>query len=79
MGPDPLQVVHLGEYEISMKDFLCTAEYVLTNTDLEVDDPRLQFVRCVKSMEIVNGYNPDGKRLKANVPPILPEIVSVLS
>ena len=55
----------LGDYEISLKDFLCVAKYVLTNTDLEPDDPRLQFVKRVQSMEEVNGYNPGGKRLKS--------------
>lgn len=79
LGLDPLHVVHLGEYEISMKDFLCAADYVLTNTDLEVDDPRLQFVRCVKSMKIVEGYNPGRKRLEASVPPIPLDIIDEVS
>lgn len=42
--------VHIGEYSISLVDFLFMAEYVLTNTPLMENDPRRQFVRCVKSM-----------------------------
>ena len=55
--------VHLGDYEISLEDFLVTVEYVLTNTDLEPNDPRLRFVKRVQSMKEVAGYNPNRKRL----------------
>ena len=37
-------VVQIGEYNLSMTDFLALAEYVLTNTDLITDDPRREFV-----------------------------------
>lgn len=67
------KTVHLGDYEISIEDFLIAAKYVLTNTDLEPDDPRLQFVKCVQSMRETDGYNPSGKRLASSVPPVLPE------
>lgn len=60
--------VYLGDYEISLIDFLVAARYVLTNTDLEPDDPRLQFVKCVQSMKEVDGYNPGGKHLESDVP-----------
>lgn len=63
--------VHLGDYEISIEDFLVTAEYVLTNTDLEPNDPRLQFVKCVQSMRQVGGYNLGRKRLEASEHPVL--------
>ena len=49
-------VVHLGDYEISMADFLSVAQYVLTNTNLDPNDPRLEFVKWVKSLEQVKGY-----------------------
>lgn len=62
--------IMLGDYEISMEDFLIVAEYVLTNTDLVPDDQRLQFVECVKSMKEVDGYNQGGKRLKPSVLPV---------
>lgn len=68
----PNDVIFLGDYEISMKDFLIAAEYVLTNTDLKHNDPRRQFVKCVQTMEEVSGYNPEGKRLKSSVLPVLP-------
>ena len=65
------QTVYLGNYEISIEDFLVVAEYVLTNTDLYPNDPRVQFVTCVQSMREIDGYNPNGKRLKSSVEPVL--------
>lgn len=64
-------IVDLGEYEISMEDFFIAAAYVLTNTDLEPDDPRLQFVKCVRSMKEVDGFNSGRKRMESSVPPVL--------
>ncbi|MEK7664306.1 MAG: hypothetical protein AAB340_02645 [Patescibacteria group bacterium] len=64
--------VHLGDYEISIEDFLVVAKYVLTNTDLDSNDPRLQFVKCVQSMKEVKGYNSGQKRLAASEPAVLP-------
>lgn len=63
--------VHLGDYEISIEDFLVAANYVLINTDLEPNDPRLQFVKCVKSMKEVDGYNPNRKRLESSAPAVV--------
>lgn len=62
--------VYLGDYEISLEDFLVTARYVLTNTDLEPNDPRLQFLKCVRSMKEVSGYNPKEKRLSTSEPAV---------
>ena len=59
--------VYLGNYEISLEDFLAAAEYVLTNTNLEPNDPRLQFVKRVQSMKEIDGYGPGKKRL-GNLP-----------
>ena len=56
--------VLLGDYDISLGDFLGVVEYVLTNTDLQPRDPRRRFVRRVGSMREVDGYNPGGKRLE---------------
>ena len=64
--------VHLGDYEISLEDFLVAAEYVLTNTDLEPNDPRLQFVKCVQSIKQTDGYSPGRKRLESSEPAVLP-------
>jgi len=65
------EVVFLGEYQISLKDFLMAAYYVLTNTNLREDDPRRQFVECVRSMQEAEGWNGgELKRLKTDVLPI---------
>ena len=57
-------VVCVGEYEISLVDFLALAEYALTNTDLDhADDPRLRFVERVAKMKEVPGFNKGYKRL----------------
>ena len=66
-GIDSLPAVYLGDYEISMKDFFIAAEYVLTNTDLVPNDPRLQFVKRTQSMQEVDGYSASAKRFM--VPP----------
>lgn len=63
--------VYLGDYEISMVDFLALTHYVLTNTDLEEDDPRQQFLRSVQSMTEVKGFNSNAKRLETSIPPVL--------
>jgi hypothetical protein len=65
--------VYLGNYEISIEDFLVTALYVLTNTDLDVNDPRIQFLKCVHSLKVVRGYNPNRTRLEASEPAVLPK------
>jgi len=62
-------IVHLGEYEISLEDFLSAALYVLTNTNLGPNDPRPEFVRCVQSMKEVDGYGSREKRLEPSIPP----------
>ena len=63
--------VYLGDYEISLVDFLCAAEYVLTNSDLQQNDPRRQFVRCIQSMREIEGFNMNGRRLSSSIPPAL--------
>ena len=65
-------VVLLGDCEISMADFLLAAHYVLTNTDLEADDLRPQFVECIKKMSEVEGHNEGEKRLSSTIPAVLP-------
>jgi hypothetical protein len=66
------RTIRIGEYKIPLEDFLAAAEYVLTNTDLEPDDPRLQFVQLVQSMKQVDGYDPGRKRLVASESATLP-------
>lgn len=60
-----LHIVLVGEYQISMPDFLMMAEYVLTNSDLERDDMRRRFVKTVQSMQEVEGDNLGKKRLQS--------------
>lgn len=48
--------VRFGEYRVSLSDFLEAAMYVLTNTDLVKDDPRLEFVENVRRLEQVLGW-----------------------
>jgi len=65
--------VHLGKYQISLVDFLVMAEYVLTNTELNLNDPRIQFLKIVRSMKQTDGYMPGRKRLEASKPAFLPQ------
>lgn len=55
--------VHIGDYEISPADFKEMVIYVLTNTDLEPDDPRLELVRVIQAMIPVAGHNPGRDKL----------------
>lgn len=66
------QVVSIGNYEMTLVDFLALSAYVLTTTDLEPDDPRSQFVKCVTSMREVEGFNgAESKALQPSVEPVL--------
>jgi hypothetical protein len=49
--------------EFALLDFLVIAEYVLTNTDLRKDDPRLLFIKTLKGAKIVKGFNKGKKRI----------------
>ena len=49
--------VQIGEYNLSLHDFLILAEYVLTNTDLAENDPRLPFIAKVSEFSIVKGWS----------------------
>ncbi len=49
--------------EIPIIDFLIAVEYVLTNVDLEPNDPRLLFVERIKASRVDAGWNPGGKRI----------------
>jgi hypothetical protein len=57
---------------VTLADFLTLSAYVLTNTDLELNDPRTQFVKCVTSMRVVEGWNgAQSKALRPSVEPVL--------
>jgi len=49
-------IVQIGEYELSIEDFLLAAFYVLTNTNLTHDDQRLEFVKSIHAMRIVEQH-----------------------
>ena len=59
--------VFVGDYEIGVEDFFVMVLYVLTNTDLVSNDPRVKFVELVKSLVVTDGWNierdPSCKRL----------------
>jgi hypothetical protein len=61
-------MVYLGDYEISMEDWIEATMYVLTNTDLVTDDPRLPFLERLKKLEVSQGFNPNAKRLDFKEP-----------
>lgn len=56
--------VVLGDKTISMTDFAEIVLYVMTNTDLEVNDPRLELIEGIKSLKITDGYHYDSRRLR---------------
>jgi hypothetical protein len=53
----------IGDYRVSLLDFLAMAEYVLQNCDLEPDDPRLTFIEHVKGVKQKAGWMRGQKRL----------------
>jgi len=61
-GLKSLPEVRIGEYELSMKDFCYMVNYVMTNTDLEPYDPRIDLKESIKSMHLVPGFNKNGVR-----------------
>ena len=57
-------IVSIGKYDIDINDFFCLVDYVLTNTDLYKNDPRLKFIARVKKMKKVKGYMKGNKHLE---------------
>jgi len=54
----------LGDYVIALEDFLTLIWYVFTNTDLEPNDPRVEFLNAIKEARNVTGWKPGGTRLE---------------
>lgn len=50
-------VIFFGKYEISMETFVTIAKYLMTNTDLVKNDPRLGFVDWIKGLRKKRGWN----------------------
>ncbi len=59
--------VDVGPITISTEDFCHLALYVLTNTDLTHNDPRLDFMKSLAALNIVDGHNAGGKRLAFHI------------
>jgi hypothetical protein len=55
--------VIIGDYELSIEDFGAMVKYVLTNTDLVENDYRLELLRILQQMQVVDGWNDGSKRL----------------
>lgn len=56
--------VEIGGHEISLRDFLFTAEYVLTNVDLAgPGDLRLKFLERARTATVGPGWNRNGMRI----------------
>lgn len=53
----PPGIVQIGPIEMPIEEFCMAAMYVLTNTDLEPVDPRLEFVEDVKRLTRIKGFN----------------------
>lgn len=50
--------------EISLEDFCVLTYYVLTNSDLMPEDPRLNLIERIKKLQITEGFNPGESRLE---------------
>lgn len=55
--------VDVGDIRITTEDFCQLAMYVLTNTDLQPNDPRLHFMMQLAKLNPVVGHNPGRFRL----------------
>ena len=66
-GPRP-DIVRIGDYYIDFKDFFCIVEHVLENTDLKEDDIRMEFLRRIKTAQIVGGWNKGRERIELEEP-----------
>jgi hypothetical protein len=53
----PSGIVHIDNASISMEDFCGMVEYVLVNSDLRDDDPRIDLLARIKKTKKVSGYN----------------------
>ncbi len=61
--------VLIGDYRVSLLDFLLMVEYVLQNTDLEPDDPRLIFIERVRKIRQGPGWMRKQRRLVMRAKP----------
>ena len=55
--------VEVGDLTITTDDFCQLAMYVLTNTDLQRNDPRLHFMNQLAKLNVIDGHTPGMLRL----------------
>lgn len=55
-------MVQFGQYDIDINDFFAATFYVLTNTDLYKNDPRVKFVSRIKKLKRIKGYMKGNRR-----------------
>lgn len=57
-------ILYVGDYDIDLDDFCQLVQYVLTNFDLQHNDPRLMLMSSLAKLNVVQGYNgPQSRRL----------------
>lgn len=57
------QDVRIGVHDVTLQDFMLIAEYVLINTDLIENDPRIVFLKRIENVHLVDGWAEGKKRL----------------
>ncbi len=63
-GKDSIHLFHpSGEVKLTMDDFCFAALYIMTSTDLEPNDPRLNFIEEIKKLEKIPGHDKGRERL----------------
>lgn len=54
--------IQIGDEVVSLSDFCQLVRYVMTNFDFVENDPRLELKEDIDNLQIVDGFNPGGKR-----------------
>lgn len=57
------EYVGVADLQISTADFCQLVIYVLTNTDLQPNDPRLHLMNQIAKLNVIPGHNPGKARL----------------
>jgi hypothetical protein len=66
LGPGGTTTLYLAGNEISMADFRGLVLYVMCNTDLAEDDPRIELLEELRSLTVINDQY--GKRFDSLLP-----------
>jgi hypothetical protein len=62
------EFVAIGDYRLSYSDFCFLTMYVMTNTNLRLNDPRVKLLNQMKELTKVVGYDDVGFRLELRPP-----------